>query len=244
MNIKRMVKVLIPDWLLAIRARRALRNAEKGNVGVPLREVFNRVYLNKQWGSEFDYNSGGGSHDPKVVNAYVCAIKDFLRTFKDKPNVVDLGCGDFAVGSQIRPACNGYIACDIVPSLIERNRRVYKDLAVEFRCLNMVDEKLPDGDVVFIRQVLQHLSNDQILKILPKLQKYRYLVLTEHLPKARKFVSNIEKPAGPHIRVGANSGIVLTDPPFRLASRSARELLTVNDSDDFGLIRTIVYQLN
>jgi hypothetical protein len=80
---------------------------------------------------------------------------------------VDLGCGDFNVGSQLRPYCSEYVACDIVQSLIERNKLKFADRGVEFRALDMASDPLPAGDVVFIRQVLQHMSNAQILALLP-----------------------------------------------------------------------------
>jgi len=50
--------------------------------------------------------------------------------------------------------------------------------------------------VVFIRQVLQHLSNAHILRAIPKIAaSYRFLVLTEHLPLGEAFTPNLDKPA-------------------------------------------------
>jgi SAM-dependent methyltransferase len=234
--------MLFPNWLLAIRARHNIRKSEGGKIDLPLKNIFDQIYKEKRWGSEFDFNSGSGSHNPVVIDGYVQVVKNFLQGFNQKPNVIDLGCGDFVVGSNIRPFCKEYIACDIVDDLIERNKQKYKNLNVEFRCLNMVDEALPDGDIVFLRQVLQHLNNEQIKKILPKLQKYKFLVLTEHLPKVKKFSPNVDIPAGPHIRLGANSGIVLTDPPFNLKFINSEEILRVDDGYNSGFIQTIVYK--
>ena len=80
-----------------------------------------------------------------------------------------MGCGDFVVGSKIRSLCNQYIACDIVAPLIEYNKKKYQPLNVDFRTLNLISDNLPSADVVFIRQVLQHLSNIEIKNIIPKL---------------------------------------------------------------------------
>lgn len=95
-------------------------------------------------------------------------MSSFLNAL-GKPDVVDLGCGDFKVGSQLRPWCGRYTACDVVPDLIAFNRTAFTQLDVDFRVLDMVEDPLPAGDVVFVRQVLQHLSNAAISKAIAKI---------------------------------------------------------------------------
>jgi SAM-dependent methyltransferase len=72
---------------------------------------------------------------------------------------IDLGCGDFQVGQQLLPLCSSYIGIDIVKVLIENNNNKFKDTKASFLCLNIIEDDLPTGDVCFVRQVLQHLSN-------------------------------------------------------------------------------------
>ena len=52
--------------------------------------------------------------------------------------------------------------------------------------------------------------------------KYKYLVITEHLPdlvyKVENFLPNIDKVTGPDTRIDKNSGVILTKPPFNLKS--------------------------
>ena len=91
----------------------------------------------------------------------------FLRTLDYKPDVVDLDCGDFHVGSRLRCLCSGYVACDIVEPLIAFNAKTFEGLGVDFRTLDLTKDELPSGEVVFVRQVLQHLSNDDIARALP-----------------------------------------------------------------------------
>ena len=50
-------------------------------------------------------------------------------SFNNKQNVVDLGCGDFSIGSQIRKNCNDFIAIDIFDELIEANKKKFKDMS-------------------------------------------------------------------------------------------------------------------
>jgi len=45
---------------------------------------------------------GFDSRDGAIVAVYLKVAVEFLECF-EKPDVVDLGCGDFNVGSQMRP---------------------------------------------------------------------------------------------------------------------------------------------
>jgi len=211
-------------------------------------DIFTEVYAKQLWGQPGDageaFFSGEGSHDSALLNAYVKVVGTFLALFGATVDAVDLGCGDFHVGSKLRPLCGKYVACDVVAPLIERNRRTYADLDVDFRVVDAVDDELPDGDVIFIRQVLQHLSNEQIAKIVARLPgRYRAVVVTEHLPW-HDFTANLDKPTGSTIRVGhpdGASGIVLTEPPFSLQVRQDIRLLEFFGYG--GVIRTNAYLL-
>ena len=115
-------------------------------------------------------------------------------------------------------------------------------LNVNFIEMDIITEELPLGDLVFLRQVLQHLSNKQISQIIHKLKsKYQYLVITEHLPMSKNFKPNKDKPQGPDIRLGVNSGVVLSMPPFNLKVLNQTILCEVEEGN--GIIQTLVYQL-
>ncbi len=241
--LKRILKKLVPRSWIDERNRWLAARADRPFAAQPAPEVFEAVYRRGLWGgsAEADFYSGEGSHQESVVGPYVAAVTQFLASLPQRPRGVDLGCGDFNVGAQIRDSCSDYVACDIVPSLIERNRRVFADRGVEFRALDMATEPLPGGDVVFLRQVLQHMSNAQILALLPKLRQYRWAVVTEHLPSEVSFAPNVDKPPGPGIRVSHGSGVVLAAPPFNFVARSERELCVVRCP--IGIVRTTVYGL-
>jgi len=229
-----------------MRKRRMARRFE----GLDSEGVFTRIYEDNVWGMPSDgirYNSGTGSRTQDIVGPYVEAVGEFLASLGTKPDVVDLGCGDFSVGKRIRPFARRYVACDVVKPLIADNLARCGNLDVDFRVLDMTSDTLPEGDVVTIRQVFQHLSNAQIQGVLPKLaEKYRYLILTEHLP-AGDFVPNLDKPAGPDTRIGlliaggAPSGVVITEPPFSLKVTECRLLCQVEESG--AVIRTNLYVL-
>ena len=217
--------------------------------GLDTQGIFTKIYAERLWGHpgpggpvEHRFWSGTGSHVDAIVRPYVNAVTAFLSALGGKPDVVDLGCGDFAVGAQLRPHCAGYVACDIVAPLIEHNRERFRSLEVDFRLLNIATDALPQGDVAMVRQVLQHLSNDEIRRVARQLeQRYKYLVLTEHLPSKPDFPPNLDKPTGRDIRMTLGSGIVLTAAPFNL--RPVDECVLCEAAEAGGVIRTTLYQL-
>ena len=234
-------KRLIPNVVLQT-ARRWLH-------GDPTpKEAFERIYRDGTWGKSADaldpFYLGAGSHMPGIVPVYVNAVEEFLRSLGGKPDAVDLGCGDFAVGSKLRPLCRRYVACDVVEPLILRNRQKFAALDVDFQLVDITADVLPAGDVVFIRQVLQHLSNRHIQSVVDKLLQYRYVVLTEHLPSSPAFEPNLDKAVGAGTRLGigrSGSGVVLTRAPFNLRAVETRMLCEV--SEGTSVIRTEVYRL-
>lgn len=234
---------LLRDLLISVLPPRAGTNTPRIEAG-SARSVFDQVYRERRWGRKLSrrYFSGQGSHDPAVVKPYVAAVRQFLSTLQERPDVVDLGCGDFNVGRGLRDVCAQYTACDVVPDLIAYNKKAFAADRVEFRCLDMIAEPLPRGDVAFLRQVLQHLTNEQIARVLPKLAQYRYLILTEHVPSAAQFLPNADHIAGSGTRLTQNSGVVIEAAPFEFPYRSKQEICSVEKYG--GLIKTIVYQIS
>ena len=208
-----------------------------------LKDVFTKVYQDGLWGRaaqpEQKFFSGSGSRDA-AVKTYIAAVAKFVRTLDHKPDVVDLGCGDFHVGSAVRPLCRRYVACDIVDALVASNAARYEKMDVDFRTLDLTQDELPAGEVVFVRQVLQHLSNADIAHAVCRFPaRYHYLVLTEHVPRGR-FTPNLDMPSGPDNRVTINSGVVLTCPPFNMEAVEETTLCEVREWG--GVIRTILYR--
>ena len=242
-GLKSAVKAVIPESLLVARRKILLRRTERRFRNASNAEIFSTVYERAHWGMDngAGFDSGDGSRDPAVVTPYVDAVRAFLTSLPDKADVVDLGCGDFNVGRQVRPFAANYVACDVVPALIERNRTLPDANNVDFRCVDIARDPLPEGDVVTIRQVLQHLSNADVKNVIGKLAQYQYAIVTDHQP-AGTFTPNADIPSGPHIRVGIGSALDLAKEPFNLAFLETRELCAVPSSEG-GVIRTTLYRL-
>ena len=225
-------------------ARRLMAEGEE-QLETPAAEVFSEVYSSKAWGSPISpdapFYPGPGASEAAVVGAYVEAVGAFLQTL-GKPDVVDLGCGDFRVTAQLRKACGRCIACDAVPEVIAYDRKAYRELDVDFRVTDISRDPLPEGEVAILRQVLQHLSNAAIGRILERIAaRYKYVVLTEHLPAAPDFVPNVDIVTGAGTRLRLGSGVILTAPPFNLKVSNQRVLC--ESAQMGGIIRTTVYRL-
>jgi SAM-dependent methyltransferase len=229
--------------LLPTRVQSAIREARQ--VRQDLGGVFSRIYANGDWGrKDGRFYSGDGSHDASLVGPYVAATRAYLQQLPRPLRVVDLGCGDFNVGRQLVDLADAYIACDVVPELIERNRADFRMPNVRFDVLNIVSDRLPPGDVVCVRQVFQHLGNVHIASVLRKLPQYPHWIVTEHLPLEPDFTPNLDKPPGRNIRLDApeagGSGVVLTAPPFNVRPRQQQTLCEVPSYG--GVIRTVAYE--
>lgn len=222
----------------------ALKNKKKSTEA-----VFTEVYQLNKWGGVLgEFCSGSGSTNDEVVSAYVSMVKQEAATYGfEKLTAVDLGCGDFRVGSKLIPLFAEYFGVDIVNPLIEYLRATYAGPTVHFERLDILEDSLPAGDICFIRQVFQHLSNDQILRVLPKLRQYRFVYITEHYPSDNPYiVANLDKIHGPDIRLYSNSGVYLSQPPFSVPEDRLTLLLSVRCASDpaagdAGLIRTYRY---
>ena len=130
---------------------------------------------------------------------------------------------------------------DIVPKLIARNKELFEQANLEFHCLDMVHEEWPTTDVVLLRQVMQHLSNAEIMKVVQKLKRVPYLIVTEHVPMG-PYESNKDMVTSQGIRLKKKSGVDLMAPPFDLGAKNVQKIVTVPDLENGGEILTTLYQ--
>jgi hypothetical protein len=209
----------------------------------PTKEAMEQVYAHKLWGDNASqFYSGEGSHEAHLVQPYLEVLISFLTTFKNPLVVCDLGCGDFNIGKELVGYTSKYIAVDIVPDLIAHNKARYQADHLEFHCLNMAVDALPMGDCAIVRQVLQHLSNTEIQQILHALARFKYVVITEHLPSG-DFIPNIDIISGQGIRLKKQSGVDVLAAPFLFKAKVVTSMLAIPLRNGKGVISTTLYSL-
>ena len=146
-----------------------MKDLQKTKKPWPTHKVMEQIYEMKLWGNNnSNFYSGEGSHHPKIIEPYISVVSTFLKSFKQPLVVCDLGCRDFNVGKHFIIHVKKYIAIDIVSSLIDFNSKIYKNDNLEFHCLDISKDNLPQADCVIIRQVLQHLSNATAMNLTKK----------------------------------------------------------------------------
>ena len=209
-------KSLIPKRIINLYRLALLKKIRAVNRFRSRKKVFTEIYENNKWGStKGQYYSGDGSGD-----FYAMPYAEIVRDFILKENIrqiTDLGCGDFKVGELLQIEGVNYCGVDIVDALVERNHRLYGSPNISFYCLDIVTDELPDSELCLIRQVLQHLSNEEIQIVLKKLEKYKFVIITEHYPSPkRRPIVNKNKPHGADVRIYDNSAIYLDKHPFNI----------------------------
>ena len=160
-------------------------------------------------------------------------------------NIVDLGCGDFWIMRHVLGtlAQNGYnffyTGIDVVGELINHNAATFRHPNIRFICMDAAadNEPLPDGEILIIRQVLQHLNNADIKKILNKASKFKFLFITESVYDAPDAIHNIDKTSNNHTRVDHKSGVYPEYAPF--AYKNIVHLLKVPGGVLSGIQSTI-----
>jgi SAM-dependent methyltransferase len=211
---KQGIRAFAPRPLLELARRRRIALVRERNRQRSAREIFADIYRDNKWGgADGTFHSGSGS-TTEHAERYASFVNHFARDHGVR-RIVDLGCGDFTVGARLLESGAEYVGVDIVPELVERNERAYGSLHVSFRCLDIIADELPPGDLCLVRQVLQHLSNEQIESVLNNLRRYRYVLVTEHYPSPDVVLRpNVDKPCGEDVRIYDGSGVVLDAAPF------------------------------
>lgn len=237
-------KQITPHLFIKVYQKIRIACLRRANRARTVKDVFTRIYTRNIWGGKpRQYHSGDGSTEYHAC-LYANAVKTFIKE-RRITNVVDLGCGDFVVGRKLLMDKLKYIGVDIVDDLIKRNQERYGTDDIEFQSLDIISDELPNAELCLIRQVLQHLSNSQIISILHKINKYKYVLITEHYPAPKiHFSPNKDKPHGPDTRIYDNSAVCLDLPPFNM--QISKMLLEVgpypNSADEGGKIRTFLIE--
>lgn len=209
----------------------------------PTKDAMAQIYEMKLWGdNKSDFYSGFGSHNPEIVNPYIDVVASFLSSFENPITVCDLGCGDFNIGKELVQYSKNYIAIDIVEDLIARNKEKFKAENLEFHCLDIAVDDMPSADCIFLRQVLQHLSNAEVLSVLSKLSKFQYIILTEHVPQGN-FIPNKDIISGQGIRLKKQSGLDILTPPFNFKIKEEKLLLSIGLNDGKEVLQTTLYTI-
>jgi hypothetical protein len=94
--------------------------------------------------------------------------------------LLDVPCGDFTWMEHVDLSGIDYIGGDIVPSIVEQNKRLHADESRRFMNLDLTGDRLPNADVLLCRDCLVHLSYHNIRAVLANVARSNvgYLLTT------------------------------------------------------------------
>lgn len=178
-------------------------------------ETFTNVYKNCIWG--VNENGEGFSGDgSRVENAipYMLFLQNFLKTHQIK-SVVDVGCGDWTFSRYLEWNDAKYIGIDVVKSVIEKNTRQFASDQISFIHASGTTYDLPKADLLICKDVLQHLSNDEIFAFIHQIGKFKHCLITNDI--------DLNGPNNQDISTGGWRKIDLFSSPFYLDGKVALE---------------------
>jgi SAM-dependent methyltransferase len=198
-------------------------------------EIFSKIYKKNYWGGESDqeFYSGEGTY-VEDLSLYTESLLKFIQENQIK-SICEIGCGDFHVSKKLVENISvNYTGIDVVPDLVNHLNQQFASESINFICLDAasLNAKLPQVDLCIIRQVLQHLNNNQIHQILKNTSHIPNLIITEHVP-VNPVVYNSDKVTNGYIRLQNKipSGIFLDKPPFNKAIESYLLHIKLNDKN-------------
>lgn len=144
----------------------------------PRQQVFEEIYAGNLWHSE-ESRSGDGSTMVQTESIRA-ALPGLLAKIEGKV-ILNAPCGDFHWMRHVDfdPGTE-YIGADIVRPLIDRLQQEFGSPARSFRVVDIVADEVPDCDLWLCRDVLFHLPNSDIMRILARIDpnKTRYVLAT------------------------------------------------------------------
>ena len=83
--------------------------------------------------------------------------------------MLDLGCGDWQFSKFLDLSSVSYLGVDVVESVIESNSTSYSASNIKFISRDITTYEIPKADLIICKDVLQHLSNKDVITILVKI---------------------------------------------------------------------------
>ena len=166
-------------------------------------KVFTEVYETHQWGDNdnpnYEGSSGSGSSLAFNEKTYIPFMQNFFKEYKIK-SVVDLGCGDFIIGLLLYGKTNiDYTGYDAYKGVIDYNNNKFKDnnnfhfIHSDFTSVQN-RKNINKADLCIIKDVLQHLPNNTVIKFLDyitKSKKFKYILLINS-SVSRNYIKDIK----------------------------------------------------
>ena len=152
--------------------------------GKKTNEVFSSIQSDNYWeDSESVSGPGSSLKQTKEIRRVLPKLFEDLHI----KSILDIPCGDFNWMKHVVSKGIIYTGADIVSSIVDQNKQKYQTESIHFLRLDLLKDQLDRFDIVFCRDCLVHLSNDDILVALSNIKRSgsTYLVTTTFPEEAK-----------------------------------------------------------
>lgn len=166
------------------------QSSKAPNTAADIKKIFSLIYHNNYWGNE-ESRSGAGS-DLAQTQVIRDQLPGLLRQWQIA-SMIDVPCGDFHWMAHVDLDLE-YAGADVVSELIRHNTELYGNARRTFLVLDVTADAVPRADLIFSRDLLVHLSFQDIAKALLAMQRSgsQYLLTTTFTDRN----DNIDIPTG------------------------------------------------
>ena len=154
-----------------------------------MEHTFSNIFTKDLWQSNRKHKeskSGAGSFLKNTKNVRN-DLPDLLNKY-DIKSMLDIPCGDMNWISKLNLNID-YVGADIVPELIAENKRNYP--SIQFKVLDIVNDKLPKMDVLLCRDCFVHLPLEYVKLAISNIRKagIKYMLVTSFPIEFNKNIS-------------------------------------------------------
>lgn len=142
----------------------------------PMKSTFSNIYQSEIW----NLNAQTGLSQFEKI--YKPLLEEYIRMF-DINSVVDVGCGHFRWMQELDWSTVSYAGLDVVPGVIRNNLQECTKKNVNFQLADLTTADLPSGDLLIMKDVMQHWPTEDIVQFLPKIRSYKYALITNEVNK-------------------------------------------------------------
>lgn len=134
------------------------------------KEKFRLIYKTRYWKEGGEGSKSGAGSDMRATDNIRKSLPEFLKKFNIR-SMLDIPCGDFYWMSTLNLHNVDYIGADIVPEMIRDNNERYARKNLKFKVMDLVDDSLPDCDLIFSRDCLVHLLDEQVQSVIDNVRQ-------------------------------------------------------------------------
>ena len=142
-------------------------------------EIFTKIYKKHYWGGHSRSGPGSDLSQTKTIRNQLPKVFRNLGV----SSVLDAPCGDHHWAKEMNLDFLDYTGVDIVQDIIETNIKKYAQTKKKFVHLDICKDNLPKADLILCRDLMQHLSYEEIWKATANITKTKskYLLASSQL---------------------------------------------------------------